>query len=120
MKDMKMGMIESRFADMIWEHEPVSVSELLRIGAEEFNWKRTTTYTVLKRLRDRGIFQNEGRVVTSLISREEFYSLQSELFVEETFHGSLPAFVAAFTSRKKLTAEEAAEIRRLIDSYKEE
>lgn len=120
MKEMKMGVIESRFADLIWEHEPIATSELIKLSEKEFNWKRTTTYTVLKRLRERGIFQNESGVVTSLVSREEFYSLQSERFVEETFHGSLPAFLAAFTSRKELTEEEVAEIRRLIDSCEEE
>lgn len=120
MKDMKMGAIESRFADIIWQNEPLSTSELIRLSEEELNWKRTTTYTVLKRLSERGIFQNENGTVTSLISREEFYSLQSEKFVEETFQGSLPAFLAAFTKRKELTTDEVAEIRRLIDSYGEE
>lgn len=120
MREMKMGVIESRFADIIWQHEPVSTSELVRLSEEELNWKRTTTYTVLKRLSERGIFQNKNGTVTSLISREEFYSLQSEKFVEETFHGSLPAFLAAFTKRKELTRDEVAEIRRLIDSYGEE
>lgn len=120
MKDMKMGVVESRFADIIWQNEPLSTSELIRLSEEELNWKRTTTYTVLKRLSERGIFQNENGTVTSLISREEFYSMQSEKFVEETFQGSLPAFLAAFTKRKELTTDEVAEIRRLIDSYGEE
>lgn len=119
MRDIKMGAVESRFADIIWQNEPLSTSELIRLGEEELNWKRTTTYTVLKRLSERGIFQNKNGTVTSLISREEFYSMQSEKFVEETFQGSLPAFLAAFTKRKELTADEVAEIRRLIDSYGE-
>lgn len=120
MKDMKMGVVESRFADIIWQNEPVTTSELVRLSEEELNWKRTTTYTVLKRLSERGIFQNENGTVTSIISREEFYSMQSEKFVEETFQGSLPAFLAAFTKRKELTSDEVTEIRRLIDSYGEE
>lgn len=119
MKEMKMGVIESRFADVIWQNEPIATSELIRLCAKEFNWKRTTTYTVLKRLSERGIFQNNNGTVTSLISRKEFYSLQTEKFVEETFQGSLPAFLAAFTARKELTAEEVAELRRFIDSYQE-
>lgn len=119
MNEIKMGVVESRFADIIWEHEPLATSELVRLGEEELNWKRTTTYTVLKRLSERGIFQNNNGTVTSLISREEFYSMQSEKFVEETFQGSLPAFLAAFTKRKELTKDEIAEIRRLIDSYGE-
>lgn len=119
MKEMKMGVIESRFADIIWQNEPIATSELIRLCVEEFNWKRTTTYTVLKRLSERGIFQNNHGTVTSLISRNEFYSLQTEKFVEETFQGSLPAFLAAFTARKELTAEEVAELRRFIDSYQE-
>lgn len=119
MRELKMGAVESRFADIIWQHEPLSTSELVRLAGEELGWKRTTAYTVLKRLSERGIFQNKNGTVTSLISREEFYSMQSEKFVEETFQGSLPAFLAAFTKRKELTPEEVAEIRRLIDSYGE-
>ncbi|MCI8496169.1 MAG: BlaI/MecI/CopY family transcriptional regulator [Lachnospiraceae bacterium] len=117
MKEMRMGIIESKFADLIWQHEPITTSELIKLCESQFDWKRTTTYTVLKRLSERGIFQNKDKIVTSLISREEFYSLQSEKFVEETFSGSLPAFLAAFTARKKLNAKEVEEIRRLIEPY---
>jgi predicted transcriptional regulator len=117
MNDMKLGVIESRFADIIWNHEPLSTAELISLSEKELKWKRTTTYTVLKRLNDRGIFQNENGTVTSLISRQEFYSVQSERFVEEIFNGSLPAFLTAFTAKKDLTPEEISEIRRLIDSY---
>ncbi|MBQ3110717.1 MAG: BlaI/MecI/CopY family transcriptional regulator [Clostridia bacterium] len=120
MKDIKLGTVESRFADIIWMHEPVSTSDLVKLCESELEWKRTTTYTVLKRLSERGIFKNDGGVVTSLISREDFYSMQSERFVEETFQGSLPAFLAAFTSRKSLSETEIAEIRNLINSYEEE
>ena len=110
-----MGMLESRFADMIWEREPVRSSELVKLAAEVFQWKRTTTHTVLKRLCDKGLFENNKGTVTCRITREQFYSLQSRKFVEDSFAGSLPAFVAAFTKEKALTPEEAAEIRRIID-----
>ena len=115
MSELRMGAIESRFADMIWENEPVPSPELVKLAEREFNWKKSTTYTVLKRLCERGIFQNQGGVVTSLISRQDFYAVQSEKFVEETFSGSLPAFLAAFTTRKKLSEEEIAELQALIN-----
>ena len=116
MAEIQLGVIEARFADMIWEHEPVTSSELVKLAAEAFTWKRTTTHTVLKRLCDKGLFENNNGTVTSLISRSQFYSLQSRKFVEDTFDGSLPAFIAAFTKNKALTPEEAAEIRKMIDS----
>ena len=114
-----MGTVEARFADIIWENEPISSTELARRSEEMLGWKKSTTYTVLKRLCGKGIFVNNGGTVTSLISREEFYSLQSERFVEDTFNGSLPAFLAAFTARKCLTDKEIAELRRMIDEYGE-
>ncbi|MBQ8541781.1 MAG: BlaI/MecI/CopY family transcriptional regulator [Clostridia bacterium] len=117
---MNLGTVESRFADIIWQHEPLSTSDLVKLCESELEWKRTTTYTVLKRLSERGIFKNEGGTVTSLISREDFYSMQSAKFVDETFQGSLPAFLAAFTSRKALSKEEIAQIRDMINSYEEE
>ena len=120
MGEMRLGVVESRFADIIWENEPLSTAELVKLCEEQLNWKRTTTYTVLKRLSQRGIFSNEGGTVSSKISKEEFYSMQSEQFVDETFGGSLPAFIAAFTSRKGLSSDEISQIRQLIDSYEEE
>ncbi|MBQ4153114.1 MAG: BlaI/MecI/CopY family transcriptional regulator [Oscillospiraceae bacterium] len=119
MNDLQMGAIESRFADIIWQNEPIATTELVKQSEKMLCWKKTTTYTVLKRLCDKGIFQNNKGTVTSLISRAEFYSLRSEKFVEETFGGSLPAFIAAFTNRKALSEEEVAEIRRMIDQYEE-
>ena len=120
MKDIRLGAVESRFADIIWKHEPVSTSDLVKLCESELEWKRTTTYTVLKRLGERGIFTNDNGVVSSLISREDFFSMQSEKFVDETFSGSLPAFLAAFTSRKTLSKEEITELKNLINSYEEE
>lgn len=119
MSEIQLGVVEARYADMIWEHEPVTSSELVKLTAVEFNWKRTTAHNVLRRLCDKGLFKNENGTVTSLISRQEFYSLQSRKFVQETFDGSLPAFIAAFTKNNTLTQEEAAQIRKLIDNAEE-
>lgn len=120
MAEIQLGVIEARFADIIWEHEPVTSSALVKLTAEEFSWKRTTTHTVLKRLCEKGLFENRKGTVTSLISRSRFYSLQSRKFVEDTFDGSLPAFIAAFTKERALTAAEAEEIRRMIDCTQED
>lgn len=119
MNDYQMGAVESKFADIIWENEPVSSTELVKHSEEMLKWKKSTTYTVLKRLCEKGIFQNIKGTVTSLISKQEFYSVQSEKFVEETFNGSLPAFLAAFTARKNLTPDEVAQLRKMIDEYGE-
>ena len=120
MGELQMGVIESRFADIIWQNEPVATTELVKLSQKELNWKKTTTYTFLKRLCDKGIFRNDKGTVTSLISKSEFYSVQSEKFVDETFGGSLPAFLAAFTARKSLTREEVDELRRMVADFKEE
>lgn len=119
MGEIQLGIVESRFADLIWTNEPVSSSNLVKICEKELEWKKSTTFTVLRRLCQKGIFQNVDGTVTSLISKEEFYSMQSERFVEETFQGSLPAFLAAFTARKNLTPEEVATLRRMVDEYEE-
>lgn len=115
----KLGTVESRFADIIWRREPLTSGQLVQLCRQELNWKKSTTYTVLRKLCERGLFQNDGGVVTSRISREDFHALQSEQFVEETFEGSLPAFIAAFTTRKALSAEEISQIRQMIDQYGE-
>lgn len=120
MGDMRLGAIEAKFADLIWSNEPLSSAELVKLAAQELDWKKSTTYTVLRRLCEKGIFQNEDGTVTSKISKQEFYAVQSEQFVDETFDGSLPAFLAAFTTRKALTAAEIAEIQQMIDSYGKE
>lgn len=118
MNDFKIGSAEARFADLIWAHEPVTSGEMARLGAAQFNWKKTTSFTVLKRLCDRGIFRNEGGVVTSLISREDFYARHSQQYVEEAFGGSLPAFLTAFGTRKKLSDREIDELERIIEKMR--
>lgn len=120
MEEYKLGAVETRFAEIIWAREPLSSGELVKLCEEQLDWKKSTTYTVLKKLCERGIFQNEGGRVTSLISKADYFARQSRQFVEETFDGSLPAFIAAFTRRSSLSPEEAEEIRRLIDQMKEE
>ena len=119
MDDKKLGAVEARFADLIWQHAPIRSGELVKLCETELSWKKPTTYTVLRRLCQRGIFQNGDGIVTACISREEFFAMQSERFVEETFSGSLPSFLAAFTRRRGLSADEIEEIRRMIDSYEE-
>ncbi len=116
---VELGEVQMQFARLIWEKEPVGSGELVKLCADEFGWKKSTTYTVLKKLCEKGLFQNEDGVVTSKISQEEFYMKKSEEFVEETFGGSLPAFLAAFTSRQKLSKKELDEIRKIIDKAKD-
>ncbi|MBQ8662439.1 MAG: BlaI/MecI/CopY family transcriptional regulator [Eubacterium sp.] len=115
MQELSLGEIESRFADMIWEKEPIKTSDLLKLCADAFGWKRSTTYTVLKRLEKKGLFENQDGTVVSLLSREAFYSKQSEQYVEQSFGGSLPAFLAAFTSGKKLSDKEIQELKQIIE-----
>ena len=119
MNELKPGSAEEKFAGIIWDNEPLSSAEVAKRSEQLLGWRKTTSFTVLKRLCDKGIFQNNKGVVTSLISRADYISAQSEQFVERNFDGSLPAFFAAFTSRKKLSAEEIAELRRMIDEYEE-
>ena len=118
MSDYQLGNIESRFADIIWENEPIQSCELVKISEEKFGWKKSTTYTVLKRLCEKGIFKNDKGTVISVTSREDFYSAKSEKFVEDSFGGSLPAFIAAFTKRKNLNQDEIEEILKMINDYK--
>ena len=117
--EIQLGVVEAKYADMIWEHEPVTWSELVKLTAVAFNWKRTTAHNVLRRLIDKGLFKNENGLVTAVLSREEFYAKQSMQYVEDTFAGSLPAFIAAFTQYTKLTQEEADTIRKMIDQAEE-
>ncbi|MBQ3081559.1 MAG: BlaI/MecI/CopY family transcriptional regulator [Clostridia bacterium] len=119
MSERQLGAAEAKFADIIWEKQPVPSGVLAKEAEKEFGWKKTTAYTVLKRLSDKGLFINDGGTVKALISRDEFYSGQSKRFVEESFGGSLPAFLAAFSAGKGLTAEEVASLRRFVDEYEE-
>ena len=118
--DMELGAVQMRFADIVWEHEPVASGDLVKICEKELNWKKPTTYTVLRKLCEKGILQNADGIVTSLIPREEFYSAKSEQIVADSFQGSLPAFVASFISRIELTPVEADEIQKMIDAFKNE
>lgn len=120
MADLQMGAVESRFAELIWANEPITAAELAKLALGELGWKKTTSYTALKRLCDKGIFKNEGGTVTSVLSRREYDARQSEKFLSETFDGSLPAFIAAFTSRRGLSQQELSEIRRMLDAYEQE
>lgn len=119
MEERKLGAVESHFADLIWQNEPLSSGELVKLCAQALGWKKSTTYTVLKKLCERGLFQNQNGTVTSLMSKEAFYAMQSEKLVNEAFDGSLPAFIAAFTQRKPLSAEEIAQIRQMINAAEE-
>lgn len=119
MKEIELGEVQAAFADIIWKHEPIGSGELVKICETELKWKKPTTYTVLRKLCEKGLFQNEDGVVTSLISREEYNATKGEKFIEDTYDGSLPAFIAAFMARKKISAEEAAEIQKMIEAYKE-
>lgn len=118
MEHVQLGVIEMRFAGLIWENEPLSSGELVKLCARELSWKKSTTYTVLRKLCDRGLFQNRDGVVTSLISRKELLFLQGESFLDEHFNGSLPAFLTAFSDRRKLTQEEIIQLQQLIDSQR--
>ena len=118
MKTTELGAIESRFADLIWEHAPLTSGALVTLCEGHLHWKKSTTYTVLKKLCDRGLFVNNGGTVEVVMTKEEFTARQSEEIVRETFSGSLPAFVAAFTSRNTLSDDEIAALQSLIDAQK--
>ncbi len=120
MKEYKLAEVESKFADLIWSNEPIASGELVKLCVVQLDWKKSTTYTMLKRLCDRGIFENREGTVVSKIKKEEFFAIQSNEFVERTFGGSLPEFLTAFTSCKRLSKEEIRELQQLIDQYQEE
>lgn len=110
-----LGQIESKFADIIWENEPITSGELVKKCAEELNWKKSTTFSILKKFCERGLFQNQKAVVTSLVSKEELKLLQSKQFLEHTYSGSLPQLFAAFVTNRSLTEAEAMEIKAMIE-----
>ena len=115
MKEYKLSQSEAKFAEIIWHQEPIGSGELVKLCEKEMKWKKSTTYTVLKNLCEKGIFQNQNAVVTSLINKNEFDASQSRRFVEDTFGGSLPKFLTAFISGKKLSNRQAEELKKLID-----
>ena len=117
---VRLAYVESNFADIIWDNEPVGSGELVKLCEEKLSWKKSTTYTVLRKLCERGIFRNVDGVVTSVLSKEEVQIAQSEQFLSENFGGSLPAFIAAFTSKNKLSKSEIDEIFRMIEQIGEE
>lgn len=118
MNNYKLTDTEAKFADIIWANEPISSPELVKLCEKELNWKKSTTYTVLKKLTGKGIFQNEKSIVTAKLSKEEFYGMQSQKYVEETF-GSLPEFLTAFFNGRKLSRKEAEELRNYINHFEE-
>lgn len=120
MAEIQLGVVEARFADIIWENEPVSSSALVKLAGEQLQWKRTTVHTVLRRLCDKGLFQNDNGTVTALISRDRFYSMQSEQFVQTAFQGSFPAFLVAFSRSRPLTQAERDLVRQMIDGAEED
>ena len=118
--EFELGEVQLRFVELVWAIEPLGSGELVKVCEREFNWKKSTTYTVLKKLCEKGILQNNNGIVSSIISKEEFYSSKSKKFVDDTFNGSLPAFLAAFTSSKKLTDKEIDEIQTMINQARED
>ena len=120
MKSIELAAVQERFADIVWANEPISSGDLVKVCEKELNWKKPTTYTVLRKLCEKGLLQNVDGIVSSLISKEEFYSAKSEQIIEDSFEGSLPAFIAAFTSHKKLSKKEVDEIQKMIDAFKKE
>ena len=120
MKTPKVFESEYRFCLILWEHEPIKSSELVKLCKEQLGWKPTTTYTVIKRLSERGVLKNENTIVSSLVSKDEIQASEINEMVEKTFEGSLPAFIAAFSKRKTLTSKEIKEIKDMIDSLEEE
>ena len=120
MAELQLGAVEAKFADIVWSNAPVSTTALVKLCEQALAWKRTTTYTVLKRLSEKGLFETEHGTVRAKISREEFYARQSRQYVDTAFQGSLPAFLAAFTGGRRLTAAEAAELKALIEQAGED
>jgi len=120
MIDIELGVVQERFADIVWANEPIPSGELVKVCEKELNWKKPTTYTVLRKLCEKGLLQNVDGIVSSLVSKEEFYSAKSKQIIDDSYAGSLPAFIAAFTSHKKLSKQEVDEIQKMIDDFKKE
>ena len=120
MEQYRLGEMEKRLADIIWANSPVSTRKLTELCEAEFGWKRTTTYTMLKRLCDRGLFENRNGTVEIITSKDDFTLAQSQNFINETFDGSLPMFLTLFSKNKKLNKEDIDQLQRLIDQFKED
>ena len=118
MDTIELGAAQERFADIVWANEPINSGDLVQVCEDELSWNKSTTYTVLRMLCQKGLFQNVKSVVSAKIPREEYYARKSEKIVNDSYKGSLPAFIAAFTSKKQMTAEEVDEIQKMIDAYK--
>lgn len=119
METPKVFESEYRFCLILWENEPINSTRLAKLCSERLGWSRTTTYTVIKRLSERGVVKNENAIVTSLVSKDEVQAAEIDELVEKTFEGSMPAFIAAFTKRKNLSKKEVEEIRHMLDEYEE-
>ena len=117
--DITLGNIEARFAEMLWEREPLTTAEIVRLAAKEFDWKRTTTYTVLKRLGEKGIVKNDNSKIIPLVTEKDVQLFESNSVVDRSFGGSLPGFIAAFMDGKKLSKEDADRIRKMIEDFEE-
>lgn len=120
MMDLELGDVQARFAEILWANAPISSGELVKLCEKELNWKKPTTYTVLRKLCQKGLFQNRDGTVSALISQEEYNCAKSQQFVKQTFEGSLPAFIAAFTSKQALSADEIEEIQNMINQFRKE
>jgi len=117
METPKIFETEYRFCCIIWEHEPINSGELVKLADRELGWKKSTTYTIIKRLCERGILKSDDAVITALYSKEQIQRRESQEFLEKTFDSSLPAFLAAFADSKSLSVQDVVEIRRMIDNY---
>ncbi|MCH5338546.1 MAG: BlaI/MecI/CopY family transcriptional regulator [Acetatifactor sp.] len=115
-----MTEAEMQLAQIIWDNEPLTSGELVKLASKELDWKKSTTYTVLRKICENEIFQNQGTVVSALMSREEYVRLKGERYLEENYGGSLPGFVAAFLQKKKLSKKEVEEMAKMIEDYREE
>ena len=120
MEERKLGPVELRFAELIWDNAPIPSGELVKLCAKELEWKKSTTYTVLKKLCAQGLFQNNNGIVTVVQTRQDYQSLQSRQFVADTFSGSLPAFLVAFVQGRQLSGKDIADIKALIDRFERE
>ena len=120
MIEYRLTEAEEKLANIIWENEPIKSPDLVKLCEKHFDWKKSTTYTMLRRLEDKSIFQNNKSTVIALIKKDDFHGEQSKIFVEENFGGSLPRFLAAFTRKTKLSEEEVQQLEQLINGHREE